>query len=83
MYGNELVISNPSDQAVDMRIRKRKSQGDLVSEIMCDEKPIRWATEVDHFVFGTKIESQSEKRFRVVYQEQPHIEKFRVRCASN
>ena len=77
MYGNELVISNPSDQAVDVRIRKRKSQNDLVSEILCDEKPIRSTTDFDYFVFGTKIESQSEMRFRVVYREQHHPEKFR------
>lgn len=77
MYGNELVISNPSDQAVDVRIRKRKSQNDFVSEILCDEKPIRSTTDFDYFVFGTKIESQSEMRFRVVYREQHHPEKFR------
>jgi hypothetical protein len=70
MYGNELLIGNPSDQTVDLRIRKRESQDDLVSEILCDEKPVMWTTEVKHFVFGERILPYSEKRFRVVYRQQ-------------
>ena len=48
MYGNELLIGNPSDQAIEVRIRKRKSQDDLASEILCDKKPIMWAAEAEH-----------------------------------
>jgi hypothetical protein len=70
MYGNELIIDNPSDHAIDVRIRKRKSQNDLVSEILCDENPVMWVAEFEHFVFGGRIGSLSEKRFRVVYREQ-------------
>ncbi len=77
MYGNELLIGNPSDQAIAVRIRKRKSQDDLVSEILCDEKPVMWATEFEHFVFGEWIQSHSEKQFRVVYPEQANVGKVR------
>jgi hypothetical protein len=77
MYGNELLIDNPSDQAVDLSIRKRKSQDDLASEILCDEKPVMWTTEVKHFVFCQRIRSYSETCFRVVYREQAHAGKVR------
>jgi hypothetical protein len=70
MYGNELLLGNPSDRTIDVTIRKRKSQNDLVSEILCGEKPIAWAAEAEHFTFVERIESYKEKRFRVIYQEQ-------------
>ena len=73
MYGNELVIGNPSDHAIDVTICKRKSQDDLVSEILCEEKPVRWASEGEHFVFGGGIGPRAEKRFRVVYLEQAYV----------
>jgi len=47
MYGNELTIDNASDQDIEVRIRKRKSPDDLVSEILCNEKPVNWATEAE------------------------------------
>ena len=70
MYGNELSIGNPSDQAIVVRIRKRKDQDDPVSEILCEEKPVPWETNREYFVFGQGISSRSEKCFRVVYGEQ-------------
>ncbi len=73
MYGNELVIENPTDQAIELRIRKTRNQKDNVSEVLCDLKPIQWGTENDYFVFGGTICPRSEKRYRVVYREQPHI----------
>ncbi len=72
MYSNELVIGNPSGQAIEVRIRKRKSQDDLASAMLCDEKSVMWATEVEHFVFDERIGSHSEKCFRVVCPEQAH-----------
>jgi hypothetical protein len=77
MYGNELLIGNSSDQAIEVRIRKRRSQDDLASEIMCDETPMTWATEVEHFVFGERIGSHCEKSFRLVYREPAHAGKER------
>jgi hypothetical protein len=67
MYGNELLAKNYSNRTIDVTIRKRKSQNDQVSEILCDEKPIAWAAEAEHFVFAERIESHKEKRFRVIY----------------
>lgn len=69
MYGNELLIGNPSDQAIEVNIRKRKSEDEGVSEIRCDELPIMWATDAEYLVFGERIGPRGEKRFRVVYQE--------------
>jgi len=70
MYGNELLVGNRSDRTIDVTIRKRKSQNDLVSEILCGEKPIAWAAEAEQLRFVERIESYKEKRFRVIYQEQ-------------
>ena len=75
MYGNELLVDNPTDQAIEVKIRKRKSQDDLASEILCDENPVKWVTEGEYFVFGEWISPHSEKRFRVVYREQAHAGK--------
>jgi hypothetical protein len=70
MFGNELLIGNPSDQAINVRIRKRRGPDELPPEILRDEKPVTCATEVEHFVFGERIGSDSEMCFRVVYPEQ-------------
>jgi len=77
MYGTELLVDNPSDQAIEVRVRKRKSHDDLASDILCDEKPVAWVNEVKHFVFGDRISSHSEKCFQVVYQEQTTTGKVR------
>jgi hypothetical protein len=73
MYANELLIENPLAQTVALRIRKKASEADCVSEVMCDEKPITWASEAGHFVFGVEVEPHGQRRFRVVYQEQADI----------
>jgi hypothetical protein len=70
MYGNEVLVDNNSDQQIEVRIRKRKSSDDIVSEIRCDEKPVLWAAELDHFAFGEQIPPRSERCFRVLYPEQ-------------
>jgi hypothetical protein len=77
MYGSELLIGNPSDQEIEVRIRKRRSQNELVSEILCDEKPAMWAAEMEHLVFAERIGSRGGKRFRVFYREQTHPEHVR------
>jgi hypothetical protein len=70
MYGSELVVNNPSDQAIEVKIRKRKSLDDLDSEILCDENPVLWAIEGEYFVFAERIGPHAEKSFRVVPREQ-------------
>ena len=69
MYGNELLIDNPSDREIDLRVHKWESHADLVAEILSDGKPVPWTTETDHLVFGERIWPHSEKRFQVVYRE--------------
>ena len=76
MYGNELVIDNPSDQVIEVWVRKRENQADLVAEILCDGKPVMWTSEVDHLVFGERIGPRSERRFQVVYRERANAGKM-------
>lgn len=71
MYGNELLISNSSDREITVTIRKRKGQNDPVSKILCDEKSLTWAEGKEYWLFDQKISPREEKRFRVVYHEQP------------
>ncbi len=71
MYGNELSIANPSDQLVELRIRKRESQAHLVSKILCNENPVPWKTDGEYLVFCERISPRRERRFQVFYREQP------------
>ncbi len=77
MYGNELLIENPSDQMLEVKIRRRKSQDDVISEILCDEMPITWSTGDEHYFFGERISPGSGKRFKIVYRVQTHAAKAR------
>jgi hypothetical protein len=70
MYGSELVVNNPSDRAIKVSIRKRKSLDDPASEILCDQNPVLWAIEGRYFVFAEEIGAHTEKCFRVVHPEQ-------------
>lgn len=69
MYGAELLVSNSSDQSIDVRIRKKMSQQDLPCEILCDERPTAWAAEAEHLIFGESIAPHSERCFKVLFPE--------------
>jgi hypothetical protein len=75
MYGNELVIDNPSDQEIQVRLRKREENADAVAEILCDGKPIMFTNEIGHLVFEERIDRRSERRFQVIYREQANFNK--------
>lgn len=77
MYGTELLIDNPSDQAIEVKICKRDNHADLVSTILCDEKPVIWAAESDYLLFGERILPRSERRFHVIYRQQPNARMIR------
>lgn len=70
MYASELLLSNPTGQTIEVKIRKRQSQDERISEILCDGKPVKWASEAAQHAFGERISPHAERRFRVVYQEQ-------------
>ena len=70
MYGNELFIENPSDQLIDVQVRKRENQVDLVAGILSDGKAATWAAEGDDVVLSERIWPRSERRIQVVYREQ-------------
>ena len=73
MYGNELRVDNPSDQAIELTVRKRKSQDDIDFEILCDEKPVAYVTEPRHFAFHQRIAPHSETYFQVAYRGQASL----------
>lgn len=75
MYGNELLIHNSSDRELNVHVRKRENQTDLVAEVRCDHKPVMWIIEADHLVFDERIGSCSERHFQVFYREQDEAEK--------
>jgi hypothetical protein len=74
MYGNELRIHNPSDQVLNVHVRKRESKVDLVTDVRCEQNPVMWTTEADHLVFYDKIRPHSERHFQVFYREQEETE---------
>ena len=69
MYGTELCIDNPSNETIDVTIRKRESQIDLVSEVLSDGKSVMWTSDVEHLVFSERLLPRSKKRFKVTYQK--------------
>lgn len=76
MFGNELLIHNPSDQVINVHVRKRENEADCVAEVQCDQKPIMWTTKGDHLVYDGRIEPRSERHFQVSYREQDDREKL-------
>ena len=75
MYGNELLIHNPLDQAINVHVRKRETAADFVAEVRSDQKPIMWTTKADHLVYDERIEPCSERHLQVFYREQDETEK--------
>jgi hypothetical protein len=69
MYGNELLIDNPSGREIKLRVHKRETQAELVTEILSDGEPVTWTTEADQLVFSESIGPHSEKQFQVIYRE--------------
>jgi hypothetical protein len=69
-YATELLIDNSRDQAKDLRIRKRDTHGQLVSEVLRGEKPIMWTTGAEQIVFCARVPPRIETRFRVNYLQQ-------------
>ncbi len=71
MYGTELLLDNPSDQALSVKIRKRENRADLVAQVLCDQMPVTWTTDADQLVFDKRIPPRGQGHFKVVYQDQP------------
>lgn len=76
MYGNELLMHNPSNQMVKVHIRKRENELNLIAEVRSDRKPIMWTAETDHFACEEEIEPHSERHLQVVYRERDPLEKM-------
>ncbi len=74
MYANEVLIHNPLDHAINVNIRKREHEAELITEVRCDESPLMWITNGDHVVFDERIGSYGERHFQVFYREQDDTE---------
>jgi hypothetical protein len=77
MYGNELLIDNPSDQVSNVSVRKRENDVDLIVEVRCDQKPIKWIPMDDYLAYDERIEPGGERLFQVLYREQNEAEKVK------
>jgi len=75
MYGNELRVCNPSDQAIKVHVRKRETQAGLVAEVQRDKKPIMWTAGPSRLAFEGTVGPCSEAHFDVLYREQSSVEK--------
>jgi hypothetical protein len=75
MYGNELLILNPLDQAINVHVLKRETEADLVADVRSGQKPILWATKGDHLVYDERIGPCSERHLQVFYRELDETEK--------
>ena len=74
MYGNELLIHNPSGHMVNVHVRKREIEAELVADVRSDQKHILWTTKADHIFYDESIGPHSERRLQVVYREQDERE---------
>jgi hypothetical protein len=75
MYGNELLLDNPSDQETEVRVRKFEEESELIEEVRCDGEAITWTSGMDHLSFSGTIAPGREKHFQVTYRAQPETEK--------
>lgn len=76
MYGNELLIENPSYEVANVIVRKRETDTDLVAKVRCDRKSIMWSPMDDHVAYEERIEPRSERHFQVFYREPDNAEKM-------
>ena len=75
MYGSELVVDNPSDQSIELRVRKREDQVDIVADMLVDGRPVIWLKKDDHISVLGKIPRRSEMNFQIAYRRQDDIER--------
>ena len=77
MYGNELLVGNASDEALEVRVKKRENQPQSVAGVFCDDSPAIWAAHADHLEFGGRIPPRSEALLRVAYRNVPETGKLK------
>jgi hypothetical protein len=68
MYGNELLLGNPSKEVLNVSVQKRRSNFEAVSEIFSDEEPMKWTNDAARLYFCDRIDPGHEKRFRIAYE---------------
>lgn len=72
MYGNELIVDNPSDEPIRVKIKRRVGREVLASKIQCDGKTIVCTREDESLVFSEKIDAHAEKCFRLILEGAVH-----------
>ena len=69
MYGTELIVENPCDRPIEILVRKRETRPEVVAEVRCDDKPVRWDGVAGQLVTRGNIEPHGSRRFHVLYRE--------------
>ena len=75
MYANDLLVDNPSDQTIELTIRKQGDGVGIVSEIQIENKPARWQAEGKQVVIHDALQPGNTRRFRIVYRDEDLVEK--------
>jgi hypothetical protein len=70
MFCGELIVRNASDSPLDVRTRKPRGTGEVVSQVWCDDKATAWRVDGDYILFESRIDAFSETRFRIILQDQ-------------
>jgi hypothetical protein len=73
MYGNELIVENPSDEQMKIKISRRVGRDAPKPQIHCGGKAIEWTKDGEALVFWAQIEPRSEKLFRLLWEETPNL----------
>ena len=68
MYGNELLIDNPSNQEIGLRVRKQEKDIDLIDTVLSNGAPVPWKTEANHVVVTEELQPYSHKKLQVLYR---------------
>ena len=69
MYGTELFVENPYDRPIEVLVRKRETRPDMIAEVRCDDRPVRWDGIAGQLVTRENIEPHGSRRFHVLYRE--------------
>lgn len=67
MYGAELLVTNTSDEGVNVVVRKRESDADCIACVQCNSKPAACTCEGAWNVVRRQIEPHGELQIKVEY----------------
>ena len=63
MFGNELLVNNPFERALDIQVRKKEHQPSLVDQVQGDGTPVKWTTDADQLVYNETLRPLAKESF--------------------